>query len=117
MRLFYKGLLEKDIKKIEASFPLILPNPSLGMNITVLFFALSFVTPPPVRFVFTIWSLILILIQAGIFLAGIAYTERKVKKFLSIFIAPLFLIWKMGIDVLSVIGFRRKEWIRTERKL
>ena len=117
LRLFYKGLLEKDIKKIEASFPLILPNPSLGMNITVLFFALSFVTPPPVRFVFTIWSLILILIQAGIFLAGIAYTERKVKKFLSIFIAPLFLIWKMGIDVLSVIGFRRKEWIRTERKL
>lgn len=117
VRLFYKGLLERDLKKIEASFPLILPNPSLGMNITILFFALSFLVTPSSRSFFNVWSLSLMLIQAGIFMIGIAYTEKKFKKLLSIFIAPVFLGWKMGIDLLSLIGFRRKEWVRTERKL
>ena len=36
LRLFYIGLRERDIRKVEASFPLILPNPSLGMNIILL---------------------------------------------------------------------------------
>lgn len=117
VRLFYKGLLERDLKKIEASFPLILPNPSLGMNMTVLFFAMSFFITSAQRFFFNAWSLSLILIQIGIFIVGAAYTEKKLKKTLSIFIAPLFLVWKMGIDVLSVFGFGKKDWVRTERKL
>ncbi len=117
VRLFYSGLLERDLKKIEASFPLILPNPSLGVNITVLFFALSFLAAPADRFFLNVWSLSLILIQIGIFLIGIGYTEKKLKKLLSVFIAPLFLVWKMGIDVISAIGFGSKRWIRTERKL
>jgi hypothetical protein len=117
LKLFYRGLLERNLKKVEASFPLILPNPSLGMNITILFFALSFLVTPSLRSFFNVWSLSLILIQAGIFMIGIAYTEKKFKKLLSIFIAPLFLGWKMGIDMLSVIGFGKKEWRRTERKL
>lgn len=117
LKLFYRGLFERDIRKLEASFPLILPNPSLGMNITILFFALSFLVTPSSRSFFNVWSLSLILIQAGIFMIGVAYTEKKFKKLLSIFIAPLFLVWKMGIDVLSIIGFGRKEWVRTQRKL
>jgi hypothetical protein len=87
------------------------------MNITILFFILSFFAAPAQRLYFNLWALALIMMQIGVFLVGIAYTERRVKKFLSIFIAPLFLIWKMGIDMLSVIGIGRKEWIRTERKL
>jgi hypothetical protein len=48
---------------------------------------------------------------------GIVYTEKKFKKLLSIFIAPVFLAWKMGIDVISTIGIGKKEWVRTQRKL
>ncbi len=117
MRLFYKGLLERDLRKIESSFPLILPNPSLGINMTVLFFVLSFLAPSTARLTFNIWSLNLIVVQIGIFIVGVAYTENKFKKFLSIFIAPIFLAWKMGIDMLSVFGIGRGKWIRTERKL
>lgn len=117
VRLFYRGLLERNIKKVEASFPLILPNPSLGMNTTLLFFALSFLVTPSSRSFFNVWSLNLIVVQVGIFIVGVAYTEKKFKKAISIFIAPLFLAWKMGIDVLSAFGFGKKGWIRTERKL
>jgi hypothetical protein len=117
VRLFYRGLLERNIKKVDASFPLILPNPSLGMNITILFFILSFFATPVQRFFFNLWALTLILMQTGIFLIGIAYTKKKLKKAMSIFIAPIFLVWKMGIDIISAVGMGRKKWIRTERRL
>lgn len=116
--LFYRGLVERNLIKLDASLPLIFPNPSLGVNITVLFFILSFplmITDGTICFV--LWFLCLMMAQLLIFITGIMYTENKLKKFLAIFIAPLFLVWKMGIDILSVLGIGRKNWVRTERKL
>jgi len=107
-----------NIKKMDASLPLIFPNPSLGMNLTVFCFLLSL----PI-FVMTdnsyylSWFLLLMLVQLFIFVVGIFYTRNKVKNLLSLFAAPLFLIWKLVIDVFSAAGMGRHKWIRTERKL
>lgn len=116
--LFYRGLAERNLVKLDASLPLILPNPSLGINITVLFLVISVLLLITGSDVFNVlWFLCLMVIQLFIFIAGIFYTQNKLKKFLAIFIAPLFLIWKMCIDILSALGIGRKRWIRTERKL
>ena len=44
-------------------------------------------------------------------------TRNRVSKFLAIFLAPAFLIWKLGIDALSILGVGERRWIRTERRL
>jgi cellulose synthase/poly-beta-1,6-N-acetylglucosamine synthase-like glycosyltransferase len=115
--LLYRGLIERNFKKIDASFPFIFPNPSLGMNITAIGFVLSFLVSKAFNSnIFVLWFCFLLLIQFGIFLIGIGYTKDKLKNFAALFFAPLFLAWKMGIDIFSIFGMGRKKWVRTKRK-
>jgi len=116
-RLFFQGLREGNIIKIDGSLPLLFPNPSLGMNLTLIGLMASIV----VLFAsgnksFAFWYISLFALQLVIFVAGIHYTKNKIMKLLSLFVAPIFLTWKLGIDMVSMLGFGTKKWIRTERK-
>ncbi len=117
-RIFYRGLIERNIRKVDASFPLILPNPSLGINIIIIGIVLSFLLPLGTQqYSFIIWFCSLALVQFLIFMIGITYTHNKLTSLFSLLVAPVFLFWKMGIDLLSAFGFGRQRWVRTERKL
>jgi 1,2-diacylglycerol 3-beta-glucosyltransferase len=116
LKLFVHGLREGNPIKIDGSLPLLLPNPSLGINITVAGLSLSFLLPNYPGFIIIVCYLIVLFLQIGIFIIGVFYTQKKLKKFLAIFIAPIFLIWKMVIDILSVIGVGRRKWIPTRRR-
>jgi 1,2-diacylglycerol 3-beta-glucosyltransferase len=116
--LFLGGLAERNLRKVDASLPLIFPNPSLGINITITGFILS--SLPAIisnDYKYLVWFSSLVLLQIIIFMAGILYTRNKLKNLLSLFAAPLFLIWKLGVDFLSALGKGRKKWVRTDRKL
>lgn len=117
--LFFKGLTERNIKKMDAALPLLFPNPSLGMNITIIGFIFSLLLPALAihKFDYFLWFSFLVLFQILIFIIGIFYTQNKLKNLLSLFAAPLFLMWKIGIDFLSALGMGKKRWVRTERKL
>lgn len=115
--ILFKGLARMDLKMMDASFPLLLPNPSLGANITVLFLAASLIASQALRAPFGLWFAGLLAFQLLIFLVGVAYTKDPLKNILSMFVAPVFLGWKLCIDVLSALGMGRKKWVRTERKL
>jgi cellulose synthase/poly-beta-1,6-N-acetylglucosamine synthase-like glycosyltransferase len=116
-RLLRQGLLERNVVKLDAGVAFILPNPSLGMNLTLLCLAVALATLPVNGGVLAVWFFLLAMAQLGIFVLGVFYTRNRVSKFLAIFIAPAFLAWKLGIDALSVLGVGRKRWIRTERRL
>lgn len=116
--LFLKGVVEKDIKKMDASLPLLLPNPSLGMNLALAGAALALLPAFRVHESgLLLWFSSLALVQVFFYLIGAAYTRHKIQNVLSLFAAPIFLIWKMGIDAFAALGLGRKKWIRTERKL
>ena len=116
--IFLAGLAERNIKKMDASLPLLLPNPSLGMNLTMVGLALSFLMSSAInKYHFALWFSSLVLLQILIFMIGIMYTREKLKNLFSLLAAPVFLVWKMGIDVMSALGMGRKKWIRTKRKL
>jgi hypothetical protein len=112
-----QGLPERNVVKLAAGVAFILPNPSLGMNLTLLCLAVALATLPVNGGVLAVWFFLLAMAQLGIFVLGVFYTRNRVSKFLAIFIAPAFLAWKLGIDALSVLGVGRKRWIRTERRL
>lgn len=116
-RLLWRGLVERKLVKIDAGLCLIFPNPSLGMNVTLLCLAGALLLEWGAIGPFVLWFLLLALVQLGVFVVGVFYTRKKLQNFLAIFVAPAFLAWKMGIDALSILGFGRKKWVRTERKL
>ena len=115
--LLVRGVAERSLAKFDAGLSLILPNPSLGMNVTLLCLGGTLLALPAHRLALASWFLLLALAQFGIFVVGVFYTQNKLSKLLAIFIAPAFLAWKMGIDALSILGVGRKNWTRTERKL
>jgi hypothetical protein len=67
--------------------------------------------------VFLIWLVALFLFQAVFFLLGIFYSKEKAKTIQAVLFAPVFLTWKMVIDLLSILGMGRKKWVRTKRTL
>lgn len=116
-RLLATGVIERNLIKFDAGLSLVLPNPSLGMNVTLVCLGSAFLLSPDDLTALTIWFLCLSLAQLGLFVLGVFYTKNRLMNFLSIFVAPAFLAWKMGIDALSILGVGRKKWVRTERKL
>jgi len=116
-RLLSVGVVQRNVLKFDAGLSLILPNPSLGMNVTLLCLGVALLTKASHGTAITLWFFFLALAQLGIFVVGVFYTKNKLSKFLAIFIAPAFLAWKLGIDALSILGVGRKKWVRTERKI
>jgi cellulose synthase/poly-beta-1,6-N-acetylglucosamine synthase-like glycosyltransferase len=116
-RLIARGLRTRSLRCLDASLPLIFPNPSLAMNLTFLGTGLAvgsaLIGGSPVL---VAWFGVLALLQLGMFMIGVFHTKHKLASALSLVLAPLFLVWKMGIDLLSVVGFGRRSWTRTERK-
>lgn len=115
-KIFSDGYRERNIRKMDAAMPLLLPNPSLAMNITMILLILSIVIIKTINSIFYIeWFAILACIQIFMFIIGAMYTKNRVYNILSLFLAPAFLIWKFGIDIISVLGISSKTWVRTKR--
>jgi cellulose synthase/poly-beta-1,6-N-acetylglucosamine synthase-like glycosyltransferase len=119
LKLFFKGLINRDWFTLDASLPLIFPNYSLQINLTLLTLILSlFLGASGLKDFLIILTLCLIGGQAILFLAGIYLAGSYWEVFKAIVRAPLFLIWKSVIDVLSVTGiYSGRKWVRTERHL
>jgi len=115
--LLAKGLKDRNLRVIDASFPLILPNLSLMVNMTVGALAAALVIHyfHPVPFV-AIWLTFLLALELGYFMSGIRLARMPVGTFLfTLGFAPLFLLWKGCIDVLGISGKKVGEWGRSKR--
>jgi 1,2-diacylglycerol 3-beta-glucosyltransferase len=116
--LLFKGLRTGSVQCLDASLPLVFPNPSLGMNLTLLGLALAGAlwgltsSAPGLVVLFAV----LAVLQLSMFLIGVLYTENRAASALSLFLAPAFLAWKMGIDILSLFGAGTKHWKPTARR-
>jgi len=95
-----------------------LSNQSLGISMTIMMLIACLVVPlPAYRNVMIGWASLLIVLQIAFFLVGVLCVKNKKMKLLAILFAPIFLIWKSGLDLLSAAGLGRKSWARTDRKL
>jgi cellulose synthase/poly-beta-1,6-N-acetylglucosamine synthase-like glycosyltransferase len=116
--LLMRGLRMRDVRCMDAALPLVFPNPSLGINLTLCGLAAGAVVAMTGGSVtFWIWFGALALVQLAMLLVAVLYTEDPLASAASIVVAPLFLAWKMGIDVLSFFGVGGGEWKRTHRRV
>lgn len=115
--LLSKGLRDLDFFTIDSSLPLILPNYSLQMNLTIIILLLTMFLPESVaKNILIVGSVLLIASQALIFVIG-AYLVGSVLDTVKAAVhIPKFLIWKLIIDLFAIFSFSKKtSWIRTER--
>jgi len=118
LRLFLKGIREKSWKMFDASFPLIFPNYSLLVNLSLFALLLSFLLPSsfPAKMFFCVSFSALLAGQFLLFLAGAFIAGSAWRIFCAMLYAPVFLAWKLVIDFLTLSGiYRGKKWVRTKR--
>jgi|LGOV01.1.fsa_nt_gb cellulose synthase/poly-beta-1,6-N-acetylglucosamine synthase-like glycosyltransferase len=116
--ILFKGLKTRNWKMVDASLPLLLPNYSLQMNLTLVLLLFTYLTPILVaRNFFVSWLLFLAFLQGSYFSLGMYISKPSLRTIISVALAPAFLIWKLAIDVLGIIGKGTKRWVRTERHL
>lgn len=115
-KIFSQGLKTRNWKMADASFPLLLPNYSLQMNLSLLLLLFTYFTPIIVaKNFFIFWLLFLTFLQISYFFLGMYISKASPRTLFSVIFAPAFLIWKLVIDVSGILGKGTKQWIRTER--
>lgn len=119
MKLFLKGLFRRDRVMADASLALLLPNWSLQINLILLTLLLSLFLPAfSSKAIFLMSCIGLLAIQGSLVIFGIILSGSSWAMVKAILISPLFLVWKLVIDLLCITGlYRGKKWIRTERHL
>jgi cellulose synthase/poly-beta-1,6-N-acetylglucosamine synthase-like glycosyltransferase len=115
-KLLLVGICNMDFRKIDGSLSLLLPNPSLGINLTLfMLMCATILTKIGLSKAYFIWFLAILLYQAGFFALGIVYSKEKGRTLQAVILAPVFLTWKIAIDLLSILGRGRKKWVPTKR--
>ena len=117
LRLLWKGVREKNMHIIDASLPLIFPNYSLQLNMTIFAIGATLIIPETSFKGFFIAILLVLLgCQLSLFIVGSYLAGKYCKIFKAIMFAPVFLVWKAIIDIFSITGiYKPKKWIRTKR--
>jgi cellulose synthase/poly-beta-1,6-N-acetylglucosamine synthase-like glycosyltransferase len=117
VRLFMKGIRERNWQIFDGSLPLIFPNYSLQINLTLVSLGLALLLPSSsLKVVFLAVTLVLLAGQFLLFLAGAFIAGSQWKTFCATIYIPVFLVWKSVIDFLCITKlYRGGKWIRTKR--
>ena len=96
------------------------PRPRLGRqallaNVTLLGLVLGLAAPAPAGSVLTAWLAVCLGAQIVYFGLGMAMSRLSARSLLSLAYAPLFLLWKLGVDLVAVFTMGRRPWTRTSR--
>jgi len=61
------------------------------------------------------WAAIVTTLLAGYFALGVALTDAPIRAVAGVLLIPAFLPWRMAIEILGLLGYGRKRWVRTAR--
>ncbi len=115
--LLLKGLREKNWRIVDASLPLLFPNYSLLINLTLAGFFISLLLPPTnLKLFLLITFFMLVFGQFLLFVIGAIIAGSPIKTFKAALYVPFFLVWKAIIDIFCITGlYRGNKWVRTKR--
>ena len=117
-KLLMNGIRNKDLYKIDGSLPLIFPNYSLLVNLSIFALVLAWALLPADGTEILAAGIVIgaLLGQSALFAAGTIICGRWRRTLMAVMFIPAFLVWKFTIDVLGITGiYRGKRWIRTSR--
>lgn len=114
--LIRQGIRKRSFSLIDSAVTLVAPNYSSQASLTLLCLAGSWLnTDDPLWGVSFHWAAALLVAIAGYFLLGVFSTEAPAKALGGLLLIPLFLPWRLTIEVLGVMGYGRQDWGRISR--
>jgi cellulose synthase/poly-beta-1,6-N-acetylglucosamine synthase-like glycosyltransferase len=115
-QLLTLGLRKKSFVMVDAAITLVIPNFSgqATLSCTALFMSWLLLDGPGGWILFS-WASASFLALGGYFLLGAFHTDSPWKSILGIPLIPIFLPWRVTIEILGLLGFGRKVWLRTPR--
>lgn len=116
--LLSKGIRDGSARSFDACLQLVFPNASLGLNLTAVGFLGAVAHWALTGSLFMVgWFGVLGLVQLLLFVVGVLYTTDKRASAAALVMAPIFMVWKLGIDLMSMCGLGSKQWKPTERRI
>jgi cellulose synthase/poly-beta-1,6-N-acetylglucosamine synthase-like glycosyltransferase len=115
-KLFRAGLQRQSLYLFDAGLTLVAPNYSSQATLAIcaLLAARAISVDPAWQFL-GIWAAFLVGSLASYFLLGIVSTAAPLRTLSGIALIPVFLPWRLTIEILGFLGYGRKQWIRTPR--
>jgi cellulose synthase/poly-beta-1,6-N-acetylglucosamine synthase-like glycosyltransferase len=114
--LFKAGVRRCRLDLCDAALTIIAPTYSVQATLAFLCLATSWLlAADPAWRVWFVWATGVTTLLAGYFLLGVALTESPAKALAGIVLIPVFLPWRMTIEILGLLGYGRKQWVRTSR--
>lgn len=110
------GLRLKRPYLLDAALTLVAPNYSAQATLAIFGVVTAwFLSGDPVWYFLFVWSLLLLGSLTSFFLLGAVFTEKPLKTLGGIALIPVFLPWRLAIEVLGFLGYGRDRWVRTSR--
>jgi glycosyltransferase involved in cell wall biosynthesis len=115
-RLLRAGIGQRRIDLCDAALNLAAPTYSVQAvaAFTLQAAAVALVAEPEWRFLLP-WAAIVLGLLSAYFAVGVALCEAPGRALVGIAMIPLFLPWRLAIEVLGLLGYGRRQWVRTSR--
>jgi 1,2-diacylglycerol 3-beta-glucosyltransferase len=114
--LFKAGIRRRQLDLCDAALTIVAPTYSAQATLAVLCLATSWgLSADPAWHAWYAWAAGVTTLLAAYFLLGVALTESPAKALAGIVLIPAFLPWRMTIEILGLLGYGRKRWVRTAR--
>jgi 1,2-diacylglycerol 3-beta-glucosyltransferase len=114
--LFKAGIRRCRLDLCDAALTIVAPTYSAQATLAVLCLATSwYLSADPAWHAWYAWAAGVTTLLAAYFLLGVALTESPGKALAGIVLIPAFLPWRMTIEILGLLGYGRKRWVRTSR--
>jgi len=117
LRSFTQSIRRLDLRKADAALNILTPNYSLLANLTIAQLMIGLLYPDNVyKLAFLSWGITLLLLQIMYLALGVFFSIAVLSRpFTVLLIGPLFLAWKLMVDLLALLGLRKNIWSRTNR--
>jgi cellulose synthase/poly-beta-1,6-N-acetylglucosamine synthase-like glycosyltransferase len=110
-KLCAAGIHRRRPHLVDAALTLVIPTYSAQATLAALALVGTwFVSDPLLP-----WATLVIGSLSAYFLLGVILTDAPWKTLLGIALIPVFLPWRMAIEILGLLGYGRRRWVRTAR--
>ena len=115
-KLFKAGVHQRRPELWDAALTMVAPPYSVQAMLTCLcLLASGFLWASGASLLLLPWALLIAGLLAAYFAVGLAATEAPLRALLGIVMIPVFLPWRTAIEILGLIGYGRRSWVRTSR--
>ena len=114
--LIRQGIRTPSFSLIDSAVTLVAPNYSSQASLALLCLVGSWVNAGDPFWGFSFyWAAALVVAIAGYFLLGVFSTEAPAKALVGLLLVPVFLPWRLTIELLGMLGYGRRHWGRRSR--